>query len=118
MADKNWQAGGKILIPAQATMCLIVTATPGVAQTVSDSFSPTNPHLVWEMLIGGFVVCAFLAAVGLWIVSALHKFAIAAECLCQFRPEQSQPRRSDDGSSDAHRVLQRPLSRDLWPRAL
>src|SRR5882757_6761216 len=79
MADKNWQAGGKILIPAQATVCLIVTATPGIAKTVSDSFSPTSyvgsadPHLVWEMLIGGIVVCAFLTAVGLWILSALGK---------------------------------------------
>src|ERR1700738_1950174 len=79
MADKNWQAGGKILIPAQATACLIVTATPGIAKTVSDSFSPTSyvgsadPHLVWELLIGGIVVCSFLAAVGLWILSALRK---------------------------------------------
>jgi diguanylate cyclase (GGDEF)-like protein/PAS domain S-box-containing protein len=79
MADENWQAGGKILIPAQVAMCLIVTATPGIAKSVSDSFSPTSyigsgdPHLVWEMLIGGIVVCAFLAAVGLWIVSALGK---------------------------------------------
>jgi diguanylate cyclase (GGDEF)-like protein/PAS domain S-box-containing protein len=79
MADKNWQAGGKILIPAQATVCLIVTATPGIAKTVSDSFSPTSyvgsadPHLVWEMLIGVVVVCSFLAAVGLWILSALRK---------------------------------------------
>lgn len=79
MADKNWQAGGKILIPAQAAVCLIVTATPGIAKTVPDSFSPTSyvgsadPHLVWEMLIGGIVVCAFLTAVGLWILSALGK---------------------------------------------
>jgi diguanylate cyclase (GGDEF)-like protein/PAS domain S-box-containing protein len=79
MADKNWQAGGKILVPAQATVCLIVTATPGIAKSVSDSFSPTSyvgsadPHLVWEMLIGGIVVCSFLAAVGLWILSALRK---------------------------------------------
>ncbi len=79
MADKNWQAGGKISIPAQASVCLIVTATPAIADSVSGSFSPTSyigcadPHLVWEMLIGGFVVCSFLAAVGLWILSALRK---------------------------------------------
>jgi PAS domain-containing protein len=79
MADKNWQAGGKILIPAQAAVCLIVTATPGIAATVSDSFLPTSyvgsadPHLIWEMLIGVVVVCSFLAAVGLWILSALRK---------------------------------------------
>jgi diguanylate cyclase (GGDEF)-like protein/PAS domain S-box-containing protein len=79
MADKNWQAGGKILISAQATVCLIVTATPGIAKTVSESFSPTSyvgsadPHLVWETLIGVVVVCSFLAAVGLWILSALRQ---------------------------------------------
>jgi len=79
MADKNWQAGGKILIPAQAAACLIVTATPGIAKTVSDSFSPTSyvgsadPHLVWEVLIGVVVVCSFLGAVGLWILSALRQ---------------------------------------------
>src|SRR3978361_2539634 len=79
MADKNWQAGGKILISAQATVGLIVTATPGIAKTVSDSFSPTSyvgsadPHLVWETLIGVVVVCSFLAAVGLWILSASRK---------------------------------------------
>ena len=28
MADKNWLAGGKILIPAQAVVCLIATVTP------------------------------------------------------------------------------------------
>src|SRR5258705_10792060 len=78
MADKNWQAGGKILIPAQATACLIVTATPGIAKTVSDSFAPTSyvgsadPHTVWEMLIGGIVVCAFLAAVVVWVLSAFR----------------------------------------------
>ena len=80
MADKNWQAGGKILIPAQAVVCLIVTVAPcAIAGAVSDSFSPTSyigsadPHLVWEMLIGGIVVCSFLAAIALWILSALRK---------------------------------------------
>ena len=28
MADKNWQAGGKILIPAQAVVCLVATVAP------------------------------------------------------------------------------------------
>ena len=79
MATKNWQAGGKILIPAQATLCLIVTAAPAMAKSLSDNFSPTSyvgssdPHMLWEMLIGGIVVCSFLAAVGLWITSALRK---------------------------------------------
>jgi diguanylate cyclase (GGDEF)-like protein/PAS domain S-box-containing protein len=80
MADKNWQAGGKILIPAQAAMCLIGILVPfGAARAISDKFAPTSyigsadPNVVWEAVIGGVVVCGFLAAVTLWIVSALRK---------------------------------------------
>ena len=80
MADKNWQAGGKILIPAQAAVCLIATLAPfGAAWAVSDRFAPTSyvgsadPNTIWEMLIGGIVVSAFLAAIALWILSALRK---------------------------------------------
>jgi diguanylate cyclase (GGDEF)-like protein/PAS domain S-box-containing protein len=79
MADKNWQAGGKILIPARAVVCLIATvASFGAAWGLSDNFAPTSyvgsadPHTVWEMLIGGIVVCAFLAAVVVWVLSALR----------------------------------------------
>src|SRR6202048_5018611 len=80
MADKNWQAGGKILIPAQAVVCLIATVAPlSAAWGLSDNFAPTgylgpaDPNMVWELLIGGIVVCAFLAAVALWVHSALRK---------------------------------------------
>src|SRR5712664_1821744 len=80
MADKNWQAGGKILIPAQAVVCLIATVAPfGAAWGLSDNFAPTSyvgsadPTMVWEVLIGGIVVCSFLAAIALWILSALRK---------------------------------------------
>src|SRR5450755_986414 len=80
MADKNWQAGGKSLIPARALVCLIVTAVPlRAAWGVSNNFPPTSyvgsadPNMVWELLIGGIVVCSFLAAVALWVHSALRK---------------------------------------------
>jgi diguanylate cyclase (GGDEF)-like protein/PAS domain S-box-containing protein len=80
MADKNWQAGGKILIPAQAAVCLIATFAPfGAARAVPDRFAPASyvgsadPNTIWEMLIGGIVVSAFLAAIALWILSALRK---------------------------------------------
>jgi diguanylate cyclase (GGDEF)-like protein/PAS domain S-box-containing protein len=80
MADKNWQAGGKILIPAQAAACLIGILVPfGAALAISDKFAPTSyigsadPNVVWEAVIGGVVVCGFLAAVALWILSALRK---------------------------------------------
>jgi diguanylate cyclase (GGDEF)-like protein/PAS domain S-box-containing protein len=80
MADKNWQAGGKAVIPARAVVCLIGTLMPfGAAVAASDGFAPTSyigsldPDVVWETLIGGIVVCSFLAAVALWVLSALRK---------------------------------------------
>jgi diguanylate cyclase (GGDEF)-like protein/PAS domain S-box-containing protein len=80
MADKNWQAGGKVLISAQAVVCLIVAVAPfGAARGESGNFAPMSyvgsddPHMVWEVLIGGITVCSFLTAVALWILSALRK---------------------------------------------
>src|SRR5665647_712806 len=80
MADKNRQAGGKNLIPAQALLCLVVTAAPArAAWALSDNFAPpsyvgsADPNTVWEILIAGIVVCSFLGAVALWIHSALRK---------------------------------------------
>src|SRR6195952_4839471 len=80
MADRNWQAGGKNLIPAQAVVCLFASIVPfAAAWGLSDRFSPTgyvgsaDPNTLWERLIGGIVVCSFLAAVALWIHSALRR---------------------------------------------
>src|SRR3978361_2458544 len=80
MAGKNWQAGGKDMIPASAVLCLLATLVPfGQARAVSERFAPpsyigsADPNMIWEMLIGGIVVCSFLAAVGLWVLSALRK---------------------------------------------
>jgi diguanylate cyclase (GGDEF)-like protein/PAS domain S-box-containing protein len=80
MADKNWRAGGKILIPAQAIACVVATVVPfGAAWGISNNFAPTSyagsadPNMVWEMLIAGVVVSSFLAAVALWVQSALRK---------------------------------------------
>src|SRR6267154_321314 len=80
MADEDGQAGGKILIPAQAVVCLAAAVAPSAtAWAVSESFSPTSyvgsadPSLIWEMLIGGIVVSSFLAAVALSVLSALRK---------------------------------------------
>src|ERR1700734_1692763 len=80
MAGKNWQADGKILISAQAVACLIATVVlSGKASAASDNVVPASlvgsadPQMVWEVLIGGIVVCSFLASVALWILSALRK---------------------------------------------
>jgi diguanylate cyclase (GGDEF)-like protein/PAS domain S-box-containing protein len=80
MADKNWQAGGKIVFSAKALLCLVATVVPlGAAWGVSANFAPmsyvgsADPNTVWEALIGVVVVCSFVAAVALWIHSALRK---------------------------------------------
>jgi len=80
MADRNWQAGGMNLILAQAVVCLAASIAPSrAAQALSGKFSPASylgnadPGLVWEVLIGGVVVCAFLAAIVLWVHSALRQ---------------------------------------------
>jgi diguanylate cyclase (GGDEF)-like protein/PAS domain S-box-containing protein len=80
MADKNWQAGGMNLILAQAVVCLAASIVPcRGAQALSEKFSPASyvgnadPGLVWEVLIGAIVVSSFLAAIALWIHSALRR---------------------------------------------
>src|SRR6478736_1630945 len=74
--------------------------------------------MVWEMLIAGVVVFAFLAAVALWVHSALRKvrrLQLRRNAFVSSRAEPAQPQRGDDGCAEPDRVLQRPLSRDLWP---
>src|SRR6266436_1020146 len=80
MTGKTWRAGGKILIPAQAIACVVATVAPfGAAWGISNNFAPrsyvgsADPSMVWEMLIAGVAVCSFLAAVALWVRSALRK---------------------------------------------
>ena len=80
MADKNWQAGGKITILAWSGVCLIGALVPfSAARAVSESFAPNSyvgsfdPVKVWETLIGGIVACSFLVAIALWILSASRK---------------------------------------------
>jgi diguanylate cyclase (GGDEF)-like protein/PAS domain S-box-containing protein len=80
MADKNWQAGGKNLIPAQAPVCLIAAVAPSAnAWAVSDRFAPASyvgsadPNMIWIALIGGLVIASFLTAIVLWVLSALRK---------------------------------------------
>lgn len=64
-------------IAVQAVVCLTSAVAPSRAH--ADSLIPPSylgnldPNLVWEALIGGIVVCAFLAAIALWIHSALRR---------------------------------------------
>ena len=78
MASKNWQAGGKIVSSALAVLCPLAMPL-GVSWAASGDFAPPSyigsmdPHFIWELLIGGIVTVAFLAAVALWVMSALRK---------------------------------------------
>src|SRR5712672_3977700 len=78
MASKNWQTGGKIVSSALALTCLLAMPL-GVSRAASGDFAPPSyigsidPHFIWELLIGGIVTVAFLAAVALWVMSALRK---------------------------------------------
>src|SRR6185437_8701164 len=79
MAGKNWQAGSKDPILARALLCLVAIAAPGdpawaKSDTLAVSYiSSLDPNVLWEVLIGGIVVCAFLASIALWIHSALRR---------------------------------------------
>jgi diguanylate cyclase (GGDEF)-like protein/PAS domain S-box-containing protein len=76
MADKNWQTGGWIMIPAGVVVCLVASfwafAAFGPRPGVFSYLSAADPDFVGEMLIGGLVVCCFLIAVGLWMLSTLR----------------------------------------------
>jgi diguanylate cyclase (GGDEF)-like protein/PAS domain S-box-containing protein len=77
MAEKNWQEGSMLPIAVQAVVCLASAVAP--SRAYADSLNPTSylgnldPNMVWEALIGGVAVCAFLAAIVLWIHSALRR---------------------------------------------
>jgi len=77
MADKNCQAGGGIVIPAAAVLCLVASSSAfaafGPQAGLFGFFSAADPDFVWEMLIGGLVVCCFLISVGLWMLSTLRR---------------------------------------------
>ena len=83
MAGKNWQAGGRNSIPAQALVCLLAIAVPcGLAWGAPPSaggFAPASyvgefdPNMIWEFLIGGIVIASFVAAITLWVLSAVRK---------------------------------------------
>src|SRR6516164_6938855 len=80
MAGKNRQAGGKNSIPARASACLVAIAASGApSRALCAGFDPArylgsiDPNVLWEILIGAVVVCAFLTSLAIWIHSALRR---------------------------------------------
>jgi diguanylate cyclase (GGDEF)-like protein/PAS domain S-box-containing protein len=80
MADRNWRAGRKNSIPAQALVCLLASAapcatawaTPLSGGFAADGIGEFDPSQVWLLLIGVVVVASFLTAVGIWALAALR----------------------------------------------
>src|SRR3954462_13811713 len=112
MAEKNWHAGSMLPIAVQAAVCLAGAVAPARAFALSDSFEAPSylgkldPDLIWETLIGGIVVCAFLAAVALWIHSALR------------RAKRSQLRRNAFVSSAMNNLNQGVVMTDAQRRVI
>jgi diguanylate cyclase (GGDEF)-like protein/PAS domain S-box-containing protein len=80
MAGKNWQAGSRNLIPARVYPCLVAIAVAGTpGRALCASFDPAvylasiAPNVLWEILIGAVVVCAFLASFAIVVHSALRR---------------------------------------------
>src|SRR5579859_426653 len=79
MADKNWQAGSRNMIPAGVVACLLAIVAPiglaSAARTESDVpsyISTADPGVVWETVIGGIVVYCLLVSITLWVVSVVR----------------------------------------------
>jgi diguanylate cyclase (GGDEF)-like protein/PAS domain S-box-containing protein len=113
MAGKNWQAGSKDMIPARALLCAaVIVASGGPCRAMSDAFAPSSyvgsldPNVLWEVVIGGIVLCAFLASVALWIHSTLRRF------------KRSQARRSAQISSALNSLSHGVVMTDLKGRVV
>ncbi|MDN4984762.1 EAL domain-containing protein [Bradyrhizobium arachidis] len=110
MAEKNWQEGSMLPIAVQAVVCLTSAVAP--SRAYAGSFDPPtflanlDPNLIWEALIGGIVVCAFLAAIALWIHSALR------------RSKRSQLRRNAFVSSAMNNLNQGVVMTDAQRRVI
>lgn len=110
MAEKNWHEGSMLPIAVQAVVCLTCAVVP--SRAYGGSFTPmshlgdVDPNLIWEALIGGIVVCAFLVAIALWIHSALR------------RSKRSQLRRNAFVSSAMNNLNQGVVMTDAQRRVI
>src|ERR1700684_2406049 len=77
MADKSWQAGGGIMIPAGIVVCLVASVWAAVASGAESTFvgyfDEVDPEVISDAVLGGLVVCCFLIAAGLWVMSTLRR---------------------------------------------
>src|SRR5580698_3017955 len=77
MVDKDWQASGGIMIPAGIVVCLVASVWAAVASGAESSlvgyFNAADPEVISDVVLGGLVICCFLIAVGLWVMSTLRR---------------------------------------------
>ena len=83
MAEKNWQAGGGIMIPAGIMICLATSlwavATSSAGARLQQYFNAADPEVLSDAVLGGLVVCCFLTASGLWIMSTLRRVKLSQQ---------------------------------------
>jgi diguanylate cyclase (GGDEF)-like protein/PAS domain S-box-containing protein len=64
------QVGGKAIVLAMAVLCALAA---GSAPALAALDASADPSTIWQILLTGFVIFAFLAAIIIWIMSALEK---------------------------------------------
>jgi diguanylate cyclase (GGDEF)-like protein/PAS domain S-box-containing protein len=83
MADKNWQAGGRIMIPAGIVLCLVATFWAVDASNPKSGvvryLTAADPNVVSDVVLGTLVVCCFLIAAGLWIMSTVRRLRLSQQ---------------------------------------
>jgi diguanylate cyclase (GGDEF)-like protein/PAS domain S-box-containing protein len=83
MADKGWQAGGGIMIPAGIVLCLIASVWAAAVFSPDSSvvryLSAADPDVVSDVVLGGLVVCCFLVAVVVWVMSTLRRLRLSQQ---------------------------------------
>jgi diguanylate cyclase (GGDEF)-like protein/PAS domain S-box-containing protein len=83
MADKNWQAGGRIMIPAGIVLCLVASCWAVSASNPESGvvryLAAADPDVVSDVVLGALVVCCFLISAGLWIMSTVRRFRLSQQ---------------------------------------
>jgi diguanylate cyclase (GGDEF)-like protein/PAS domain S-box-containing protein len=83
MADKNWQAGSRIMIPAGVVLCLVASFWAATASTPESGLikylSAADPDVVSDVVLGGLVAGCFLIAVWIWVMSTLRRFRLSQQ---------------------------------------
>ncbi|MGM4895713.1 sensor domain-containing protein [Tardiphaga sp. 839_C3_N1_4] len=73
MTGKIGRSDSKAAVSVIAVACLLGSITGAHAESPAVHYiSELDPQMIWQLLIGGFVALAFLAAIVLWVASVLR----------------------------------------------